>query len=86
MKRALEFLLRIASTLVLFYSITKIWLSTPASEILWTSINSKIKNGAEPGLSSDIELIITMAIALPVAYGITSAIFNITKPFAEKKS
>jgi len=47
--------------------LTRWWLSTSMSESIWTWINGLIERGQNPGLASDIELLITLACALLVS-------------------
>lgn len=43
------------------------WLSTGMSESIWTWINGQMERGQNPGLASDIELLITLAGTLLVS-------------------
>lgn len=47
--------------------LTRWWLSTSMSESIWTWINGLIDSGQNPGLASDIELLLTLACALLVS-------------------
>lgn len=43
------------------------WFSTSMSESIWTWINVQIESGQNPGLASDIELLVTLICALLVS-------------------
>ncbi|WP_194720633.1 hypothetical protein [Noviherbaspirillum malthae] len=43
------------------------WLSTGMSESIWTWINGLIESGQNPGLASDIELLVTLVCELLVS-------------------
>lgn len=43
------------------------WLSTGMSESVWTWINGSIEDGKNPGLASDVEMLIVLAGALLVS-------------------
>jgi hypothetical protein len=43
------------------------WLSTGMSESIWTWINGLIEIGQNPGLASDIELLVTLVCALLIS-------------------
>lgn len=54
---------------ILLFSIllSQWWLSTGMSESVWTWINVRIEDGQNPGLASDIELLVTLAGALCIS-------------------
>lgn len=47
--------------------LTRWWLSTSMSESIWTWINGLIESGRNPGLASDVELLVTLVCALIVS-------------------
>lgn len=55
------------STLFTFGLLVQWWLSTGMSESVWTWINDRIEGGQNPGLASDVELLIVLAGALLIS-------------------
>jgi len=55
---------RTIAVLLLTYLFTRLWLRSSESERFWTWLNSLLANGADPGLTSDVELITVLAVAL----------------------
>lgn len=60
-------LARIALTLALAWMLARAWFQSAASERLWTWINWQFDAGARPGLASDIETVLVLAVSLAVS-------------------
>ena len=50
--------------LALTYLFTSLWLNSAWSESFWTWLNLQISAGQNPGLASDLELIVTLVCSL----------------------
>jgi hypothetical protein len=59
-----RFITGAVSALALTFLLTKAWLESLVSERLWTFINNQLSSGANPGLTSDIELVVVVSISL----------------------
>lgn len=67
MMKALQVTARLMAVLLLTYFFAQLWLRSWGSERFWTWLNSLISDGTNPGLASDIELLIVLAVALAAA-------------------
>jgi hypothetical protein len=59
-----RFLIAAVLVLALAFLFIKAWLESLVSERLWTWINNQLWSGANPGLTSDIELLVVSSTAL----------------------
>jgi len=62
--KALRIATRTIAVLLLTYLFARLWLRSSESERFWTWLNSLLANGSNPGLTSDVELITVLAVAL----------------------
>lgn len=77
MMKVLRITARFAAVLLLTYLFTRLWLQSSGSERLWTWLNSRLTEGADPGLASDIELLIALAGALTGAIVVVYSLLTI---------
>jgi hypothetical protein len=57
----------VGAVLLLSYVLAHLWLNSPWSEAVWSHLNQWIENGQNPGLVSDIELVLVLLCALVLA-------------------
>lgn len=63
---------RVISGLVIVlmtYGFVRLWLGSAVSERFWTWLNARLSGGTDPGLASDVELVIVLAAALGLSAG-----------------
>lgn len=70
--------------LVLTYLITRWWLSTIWSERFWTWLNNKF-GGQNLGLTSDVELVIVLILALLASISVVIVISRSIQYFQQKR-
>jgi heme A synthase len=66
------------SVLLLTYSFTRLWLGSAWAELVWSQLNQWIDSGENPGLSSDIELVVSILVALLLS---SAAVLLLIKAF-----
>lgn len=58
---------RWSTVLLLSYLMVSFWLGSRWSERLWSWLNDQTAGGKNPGLASDVELVLVLVVALALA-------------------
>ena len=67
---SLSVIVRLAAIAVLTYIELRLWFGSAMSEAVWTWINQILSSGANPGLASDVEVVLAAAVAIAVAIAV----------------
>jgi hypothetical protein len=59
-----------AAVLSMAYVFTRLWLSSMWAEWFWTWLNNQLSAGQNPGLASDVELIVVLVCAFALSVGL----------------
>ena len=65
--RLVHMLVQLALILALTYVLASVWLASNWSEQLWTQLNGEIFSGTDPGLASDLELVLVVLSAFAIS-------------------
>jgi hypothetical protein len=63
--------------LLLTYSFTRLWLGSALAESVWSQLNQWIESGQNPGLTSDVELVVSVLAAFILASAIVLFLFKL---------
>lgn len=77
-------LIATAVVIALTFLLTKAWLESLVSERLWTLINNQLSIGENPGLTSDIELLVVVLAAALISAALTYFSFKIWDIYRQK--